>query len=86
MDASDIARVLGRRGGLARSRRLSSGAKARIASQGGHARRESIQAARRIINNLRYAAAVRQLRPGTLDVISRSTASGRLPAVDRHGG
>lgn len=63
MDFSALARALGRRGGLSRASRLTAVDKARIASLGGHARRESLQAARRIAANFEYLAAVRELRP-----------------------
>jgi hypothetical protein len=65
MNASHIAKILGRKGGRARARRLSAPERARIASQGGIARAESLRAARRILDNLRYVEAVLQLRPST---------------------
>jgi hypothetical protein len=62
MNASEMAKALGRRGGRARARRLSNMDKKRIASLGGKARAQSLEAARRIATNFRYATAVTELR------------------------
>jgi len=62
MNAIEMARTLGARGGLARRRRLSAEDRRRIASLGGHARRQFLDVAGRIIETLRYARAVDQLR------------------------
>ena len=59
MTPSDQARALGRRGGLARGRRLSSAQKQTIAAMGARARIESLRIALRIVANFRYAEAVR---------------------------
>jgi hypothetical protein len=83
MNPSSMARLLGRQGGLARGRRLSPEARRRIASLGGGARRESIQAARRILDNLRYAAAVEALRGGPPPVRRLRRAGGPLPGLYR---
>ncbi len=83
MNVSSIARLLGRRGGLARGRRLAPEARQRIAALGGHARRESLEAARRIEDNFRYAAAVEALQGGAPPVRRLSRASGRLPGLYR---
>jgi general stress protein YciG len=64
MDVREMARMLGRRGGRARAKRLSAERRRQIASLGGQARHRSLQAARRILDNLRYAAAVLELRGG----------------------
>jgi hypothetical protein len=74
---------LGRRGGLARARRLSETQKRRIAASGAQARLRSLEAERRIVANFRYAAAVAALQrrhsaPKRVDVFS-----GRLPGVYR---
>jgi len=61
MDPSRIARALGGRGGLARAQ--SDSELPRIASIGGTARRDSLQAAQRIADNFRYVAAIRGLAP-----------------------
>jgi len=79
---TDIARALGRRGGLARGKRLSGAQKARIASMGARARIESLGIARRMIANFRYAEAVRALR-GAPRVKRVSRFTGRLPDVGR---
>lgn len=62
MNPSAMARALGRNGGRARARRLSVADKKRIASLGGQARRQSLEAARRIADNVRYAAVLGELR------------------------
>jgi hypothetical protein len=82
MDGSAIARALGRRGGQARARRLSAEEKQRIAAQGGRARRSSLLAARRIIENLRYARAVEELRGAPRPVLREPVFAGRLPGLD----
>jgi hypothetical protein len=79
-DASRIARALGRRGGRARAARLSAADRTRIASLGGQARLASMRAARRIEDNLRYAAAIDDLRHRP--AVSRAqTAVKRLPGI-----
>lgn len=83
VNTSGIARLLGRRGGLARARRLSPDARRGIASAGGRARRESLEAARRIADNFSYAAAVDVLRGGVPPVHRSSRTSGRLPGLYR---
>ncbi|MEO8682808.1 MAG: hypothetical protein ABI665_27415 [Vicinamibacterales bacterium] len=80
-----MAKALGRKGGQARARRLPAHEKKRIASMGGRARLASLQAARRIIENLRYAAAVDALR-GAVPVTRRATFAGPLPGIDRGSG
>lgn len=62
MNASEMAKALGRRGGLSRGQRLSATDKQRIASLGGKARFRSLQAARRIVDNFRYVAVLGDLR------------------------
>jgi hypothetical protein len=76
-----MARLLGRRGGRARAKRLSAESRRHIASLGGLARRRSLLAARRIADNLRYAAAVEGLRGGSLEVLRMKTFSGPLPGL-----
>lgn len=81
MNASEIARVLGRRGGRARAVRLPTAAKARIAAMGGHARRESLEAARRIAENFRFVAAIRELRSERVAVARLRAFEGPLPGI-----
>jgi hypothetical protein len=81
MDVSEIAKTLGRRGGRARSARLSAADKRRIAAMGGHARRQSLQAARRIADNFRYVSAVDALRARTATVKRVRTMSEPLPGI-----
>ena len=82
MKPSALARALGRRGGLSRARRLAPADKSRIAAMGGHARRESLQAARRIADNFQYLAVVRELRPPP-PVKRLRTCRARLPGIYR---
>jgi hypothetical protein len=81
MNTRQMARALGRRGGQARARRLSADERRRIAALGGHARRESLQAARRIEQTLRYAAAADELRGGRPAIVRVSTCRHRLPGT-----
>ena len=55
---------MGRRGGRARAKRLSAERRRQIASLGGRARHRSRLVAQRIVDNLRYVAAVLELRGG----------------------
>lgn len=80
MTPSQIAKTLGQRGGLARAARLRPEERRRIAALGGEARRLSLEAAKRISVNLRYAEAVRALRPPP-PVDRLSAFKGRLPSL-----
>ena len=81
MNISRMAGALGRRGGQARSQRLSVAEKKRIASLGGKARVQSLQAARRIAHNFRYAGVLDELR-GQPTAIERERAfAGPLPGI-----
>jgi len=80
MTVSEMARALGRKGGRARGKRLSAAEKKHIASLGGNARRESLQAARRIADTLGYADAVEELR-GRPAVSRESAFAGPLPGI-----
>jgi hypothetical protein len=81
MNASAMARALGRMGGVARSAGLSATEKKRIASLGGQARRRSLRATRRIVENLRYAAAAAELRGRPTSVRREPDFAGRLPGI-----
>jgi hypothetical protein len=81
MNASEMARALGRRGGRARSKRLSAAERKRIAAMGGKARLESLRAAGRIADNFRYAAALGDLRGQRTSVRRLRTFSGPLPGI-----
>jgi hypothetical protein len=80
MNARQIAQALGRRGGLMRARRLSARDRTRIASLGGKARSASLQAARRVAANFRYAALL-DLRGASTGVTRLDTFEGRLPGI-----
>ena len=57
-----MAKAMGRRGGRARARRLSAERRRQIASLGGQARHRSLLVARRLTDNLLYAAAALELQ------------------------
>ena len=80
MNASEMAKALGRRGGRARSQRLSAADKKRIASLGAKARCQSLQATARITDNFRYATA---LGVSQLNCLAGKTPAG-LPAALVH--
>lgn len=81
MNSTEMARALGRKGGRARGERLSVAEKQRIASLGGKARLQSLQAARRVADNFRYAAAVEGLRGQPVAVRRLSAFAGPLPGI-----
>ena len=81
MNTTEMARALGRKGGRARGRRLSAAERKRIASLGGKARMQSLQAARRIADNFRYAAAADRLRGRPVAVRRLSAFAGPLPGI-----
>ncbi len=80
MDYRDIAKVLGRRGGLKRAQNLSSDEKIRIARMGAKARVASLKAATRIKTNFKYLEAIRQLKPPPKVKSVKSTNS-KLPSI-----
>ena len=63
MSIRNYAKLLGSRGGLARARRLSPHVRKKIAAAGGHARLESISAAKKIEENFRYLDAMHEMTP-----------------------
>ena len=77
---SDMARALGRRGGLSRARRVSKDRRAEIARAGARARAESLRLTRAIVTNFHYVNAIRDLHPHR-PVRSESTFGGRLPGI-----
>lgn len=81
MNTSKAAAALGRRGGIARARRLSADERRRIASLGGLARRRSLEAAQRIEQTLEYAAAVVTLRGHVRPVARVHRVTDRLPGL-----
>jgi hypothetical protein len=84
MRTKQIAKALGRRGGRARAARLSPEQRRRIAQLGGHARRRSLEAARRVADNFAYLSDVLLL--GGAPVVARVTkVGGPLPSIHRHG-
>jgi hypothetical protein len=81
MNSRQMARTLGARGGRARALRLTADRRRRIASLGGAARRESLAAARRIVDNFAYLEAVVTLQGGRPEVRRVSDVAGRLPGL-----
>ena len=81
MSLDQAARRLGKRGGLARARRLSAERRREIASQGGAAKRESLAVARRLADNFVYAAMMESLRGGPAAVERLSECDGPLPGL-----
>jgi hypothetical protein len=80
MTNSEIARLLGRLGGLKRAQRLSKPRRAEIARLGSQARADSLRLERTIRNNFDYVAAMDQLRPPRT-VSSESTTVRKLPGI-----
>ena len=76
-----MARAMGRRGGQARARRLSAERRQQIASLGGRARQRSLLVARRVSDNLLYAAAAVELQGGQPELLRMRTFDGRLPGL-----
>ena len=64
-----------------RAMRLSARERRRIAALGGKARAASLQTARRVDANLRYAALLRDLRGESTDVRRLRAFEGRLPGI-----
>jgi hypothetical protein len=81
MNSRQIAKVLGRRGGRMRAMRLSARDRRRIASLGGKARSTSLQTARRIAANFRYAALLPDLQGQSTDVARLGAFEGPLPGI-----
>jgi hypothetical protein len=81
MNPQQMAKLLGRRGGQARARKLSDAERRRIASLGGHARRQSLEAAGRVIANLNYLEMVLELQGGRPAVTAMKSFSGTLPGI-----
>lgn len=86
MDPSRIAKLLGSRGGQARARRLPAAERRRIAAMGGNARRRSMQVARDLLDNLKYADIVLELQGGPPAVRRMKTFEGPLPGIYRRKG
>jgi hypothetical protein len=80
MELAEIARALGRRGGLSRARRLSKQRLEDIARSGARARGESIRLARAIRANFDYLRAIHELNPPAV-VRSESTCRRKLPGI-----
>jgi len=74
MNIRQIAKVLGRRGGLARAKRLSATERKSIASLGGQMKSLSYHAVQRIEDNLAYLKTLRALKkPPRVHSVSRVT-------------
>ena len=80
MNSSEIARILGRRGGLKRAQKLSKARRVEIARLGSQARTDSLRLEQAIRNNFDYVLAIRQLQPPvTVSVDSR--VARKLPGI-----
>ena len=80
MTNSEIARMLGRLGGLKRAHRLSKARREEIARLGSQARADSLRLQQAIRNNFDHVAAIRQLQPAST-AISESAAVRKLPGI-----
>ena len=80
MEFAEIARTLGRRGGLSRARRLSKQRLEDIARTGARARGESLRLARAIRTNFDYVRAIHELHPPAV-VRSETHCRRRLPGI-----
>jgi hypothetical protein len=80
MELAEIARALGRRGGLSRARRLSKQRLEDIARMGATARGESLRLARAIQTNFDYVGAIHELHPPAV-VRSETNYRRRLPGI-----
>jgi hypothetical protein len=80
MEIRDMAKVLGRRGGLSRAHRLSSRERTEIARMGGRARADSLSLAGAIKSNFDYLEAMHRLHHPT-HVRSESACNGPLPRL-----
>jgi hypothetical protein len=78
-----MAQLLGQQGGRSRARRLDARERKQIASLGGKARSLSLRVARRIVENLEYAAVVQALQGRAAPVRRLSTCRRRLPGIYR---
>lgn len=78
MSPSQLAKILGRRGGLARARKLSSQRRKEIASLGGQVKHITNKAIQRIERNFKYLKAVKILQRA-LKPKSVSRVYGPLP-------
>lgn len=81
MNTRQIAKVLGSRGGKKRAQNLSALQKQNIAKQGGLAKKQSQQAAQRILENFIYLEAVDALSPKRSRVKSVNNFKSPLPSI-----
>lgn len=80
MILSEMARTLGRRGGLRRAQRLSRRRRAEIARMGARARAESLRLAEVIRNNFDYVRVIERLDPPG-PVLSETMSRRALPGI-----
>ncbi len=81
MNASEMARVARKQGRAGAEREVVRDEKKRIASLGGEARLRSLRAARRITENLRYAAVLGELGGRSTSVRRQAEFAGPLPGI-----
>lgn len=81
MKLKNMAKELGRRGGRARARKLSTEQKVKIASLGGSTRAQSFLLAKRIRENFAYFEIVQTLAPKRSQVSRVSVVRNKLPEI-----
>ena len=80
MNHKNIAKILGKRGGLARAKNLSAEKRKAIAKAGAKARMESLKLAKRIEVNFRYLEMLRAFKPVEKSKSVKTTKS-KLPGI-----
>jgi hypothetical protein len=80
MTTSEIAKRLGRKGGLKRAQRLPEQRRKEIARLGAKARIESLRLARMVQINFDYVVAIQKLHPPK-PCVSQSAPKGRVPGI-----
>lgn len=81
MNISSLAKVLGRRGGQVRAKRLSPERRREIAALGGKARANSLDLYKRMIENFRYVQTIREMCGETSGLKREKNFSGKLPGL-----
>lgn len=83
-DLSEIAKLLGSKGGKARAKKLTSEQRSSIASKGAQARKESLLLKKRIIANFEYLQAIQELQPQKKIIKRLKTCRHKLPGIYRY--
>lgn len=80
MNINQIAKALGRKGGLARAKKLSAEQRRKISTRGGQIKAISAKAEQRILDNLLWLETLRELRKVN-PVKSVSRVRNKLPGI-----